>query len=164
MTTDVSLQDALAAELEKFLKSDAEKTQWGEHWLIPNVFTQILPLKRNVGVIDEDEETSDQWPYVCVVIGPQFLKDKNWVVEIHFSIGVKDWDSDQQGHRMVCHLMTAIYRHFKEIGLIDHRYTMRSDEAYKNLSSDVETPYYAGDLVTYWEISAPERTDLEEFI
>lgn len=162
--TDIGLQDALAAELKIFLKVDAEKMQWGSHYVIPNVFTQSLPMKQNTGVTDEDDETNDQWPYVCIVIGPQFLKDEKWVVEIHFSIGVKDWEKEQQGHRDVCHLMTAIYRHFKEAGLIDHRYTMLIDEAYKNLSSEVEAPYYAGDLVTYWELETPERTDLEEFI
>lgn len=162
--TDVGLQDALSTELTKFLKKNAEKTKWGKQYVTPNVFTQTLPMKQNVGVTDEDDETNDQWPYVCIVIGPQFLKKNKWIVEIHFSIGIKDWGEEQQGHRDVCHLMTAIYRHFKEIGLIDHHYTMLTEEAYKNLSGDVESPYYAGDLVTYWEIDAPERIDLEEFI
>jgi hypothetical protein len=162
--TDIGLQDALAEKLRNFLTENHEKSKWGEHYVLPNVFTQTLPMKSNEGVEDEDAETNDQWNYVCVVLGPEFLRDDKWVVEIHFSIGVKDWDEERQGHRSVCHLMTAIYKHFKEMGLIDHRYTMLTQEAYKNLNSEIEAPYYAGDLVTYWEIDAPERIDLEEFI
>lgn len=163
--TDIALQDALVADLKYFFHQNFVKMPWGESYKTMHVYSQQLPFKdAGAGEKDEEGDTDVQWNFLCVVLGPQTLKDGKWTVEVHFYIGIKDWDDKRQGHRNVAHVMNEIFRHFSEQGFVDGLYRMNREEAHKGFVDEIEPPYYEGDLITYWELPAPHEIGLEELI
>ena len=163
--TDIALQDALAAELKDFFRKNFVKMPWGECNSPVHVYSQFLPMKQaGAGEPDGDDDTNDQWNYVCVVLGPQSLKNGKWLAEVHFYVGIKDWDEERQGYRNVAHVMNEVFRHFSELSFVDGYYRMNREEAYKGFVDEVDPPYYEGDLITYWELPAPQETGLEDLI
>ena len=163
--TDIGLQDALVADLTNFVQNNFVKMPWGESHKLIHVYSQYLPFKEaGKGEPDGDDDTDDQWNFVCVVLGPQTLKNDKWLVEVHFYIGIKDWDEERQGYRNVAHVMNEIFRHFSELGFVDSFYRMSREEAHKGFVDDVDPPYYEGDLITYWELPIPQEIGLEELI
>lgn len=163
--TDIGLQDALEADLKDFFQKNFVKMPWGGSNKTLQVYSQYLPFKQmKEGQSDGDDDTDDQWNYVCIALGTQALKDGKWLVEVHFYVGIKDWDEKRQGYRNVAHVMNEIFRHFSECSFVDGYYRMSREEAYKGFVDDVDPPYYEGDLITYWELAVPQETELEEFL
>lgn len=163
--TDIGLQDALVADLKNFVQKNFIKMPWGKSNNPLHVYSQYLPMKKaGKDGVDDDGDTDDQWNFVCVVLGPQTLKNGNWLVEVHFYVGIKDWDEERQGYRNVAHVMNEVFWHFSEISFVDGFYRMSREEAHKGFVDDVEPPYYEGDLITYWELPSPQETGLEELI
>ncbi len=162
--TDLALQDALAKSLEAVLRDAGRKMPWGKELRDIHVFAQQLPVKSPGEFQDEDGDYGGQWNYVCIVLAEEKLKDGEWQVEVHFSIGIKDADKECQGHRHVGNLMNEIFLHFAKAGFLEGRYIMDEETAYKKYDMEGEYPYYQGDLVTFWRLPAAQVEGMEGLI
>lgn len=163
--TDLGLQKAIADEISAFLSGKDYQELWGNQLIPLNVYEQDVPLKEpGKGVLDEDEESSDQWNYVCVALGDEDLEDDKWTVTVHIVIGIKDRGHDRQGHKVLCNLMNAIYLDLIKKGILQGHYEMDDTKAHKRFADGLEHPFYQSDLITYWTLPNPRMEGLEGLI
>jgi len=154
--TDIELQNDIADDLREFLKKDGIMMPLGMDFSKIKIYKQDLPLKGD----EDDEELRN---YIVVMIGDQESDDREWNVEIHFSICIEDRDHDHSGNLNVLYLMNEIYTHFIKKGIVGKHCSMEN-EANKVLNLETPFPYYEGDLITNWKLPLPNQEGLEDLV
>ena len=155
--TDLDLQDALMAELERMVEGDELTWSNGTEWRKPHVFKQDKPYKY-------DTDPYDQEDYVIVMLDDEDEReDGEWVVTVAFIVDIWFVDEDRQGNVKLADLMNRIYYHFKENHFTDGRYVMGTG-AKKRFNQEAFPEHYEGALITKWRLPETEPIGIRQFL
>ena len=156
--TVLHLQDSLCKEIETILQDMLFQNPLGQEVHL-RAFPQELPIERIEGKNQEEEDTTDPFPYCIVRVEDGDIGEKN-IVDVSLIFGVFYDNSDRQGHARIMTMIHRIYHRFAVNPVLDSKYVWEREIKWAmEGTGENRHPYYFGGMSFPWRVPKIERED-----
>ena len=159
--TDLDLQKAIVAELERLIKKNSIKVPPADgetNWVPINVYRQEKPWK-------SDEDSEDQENYILVMIDDEDQNDDGeWVVTIHCLFSIHFEDMEHQGNLVLADIMNQVYEDLRKKTILEGKYELQMNGAHKRFNQECYPNYYESDLITQWKLPETLTEGVNELV